>query len=93
MFRVPWYEKAMGEKTDGFAELVDLYPTLAELARLPNPAPGEALEGSSLVSYFNQPDQPSVKQAAFSQYPRCPKNVSDPWKANSCHEVSYMSRT
>lgn len=32
MLRVPWFPQAMGQRTTALAELVDLYPTLAELA-------------------------------------------------------------
>ena len=87
MFRVPWKSAAMGKRTERFAELVDLYPTLTELAGLPSPLPEEKLEGLSLAAYFDNPSQ-TLKSAAYSQYPRCPKNVSVPWKENSCHEVS-----
>ena len=47
-------------------ELVDMYPTLAELAGLTS---DELLEGSSLVPLLNDPDQ-DWKTAAFSSYPR-----------------------
>ncbi len=57
---------AGGGKTDALVELVDLYPTLAELAGLPLPS---HLEGSSAVPLFNAPER-RWKQAAFSQYPR-----------------------
>lgn len=77
----------MGKHTRSFAELVDIYPTLADLAELP--APTDPLEGQSLASYFDDPGQASVKKAAFSQYPRCPRNLSKVWDENSCHEVTF----
>ncbi|MFT5130779.1 MAG: iduronate 2-sulfatase, partial [Rhodothermales bacterium] len=60
--RVPLIIRAPGIKpgpTPAFAELLDLYPTLCELAKLP-PAP--QLEGISLVS--------ATRTEAHSQYPR-----------------------
>jgi arylsulfatase A-like enzyme len=55
-----------GQKTDRIAELVDLYPTLCELAGLP-PAPG--LEGDSLVPVLKDPKCP-WDSVAISQWPR-----------------------
>jgi iduronate 2-sulfatase len=53
-------------KTESLVEYVDIYPTLAELCDLQAPAD---LDGSSLVSLFDKPDQ-NIKEAAFSMYPR-----------------------
>jgi iduronate 2-sulfatase len=55
-----------GITTDALVEFVDVYPTLVEMCDLPMP---EKLEGASLLSVINKPDQP-WKKAAFSQYPR-----------------------
>lgn len=54
-----------GAKTDALVELVDIYPTLCELAKVPLP---KHLEGQSFVPLLQQPDRP-WKKAAFSQYP------------------------
>lgn len=54
-----------GKNTDALVELVDMYPTLSELAGLELP---EHLEGLSFVPLLENPDL-SWKQAAFSQYP------------------------
>ncbi len=55
-----------GARTDRIAELVDIYPTLCELAGLPLAV---GLEGDSLVSVLNNPDCP-WDSVAISQWPR-----------------------
>jgi iduronate 2-sulfatase len=57
--------KARGQSTDALVELVDMYPTLCELAGVPVP---DHIEGHSFVPLLEDPDQ-TWKQAAFSQYP------------------------
>jgi iduronate 2-sulfatase len=58
--------KQPGVKTAALAELLDMYPTLAELCNLPKP-PGN--EGISLVRILDDPDA-TVQQAAYTQHPR-----------------------
>lgn len=53
-----------GQKSDALVELVDLFPTLAELANLQIP---KYLHGLSLKTVLNQP-KTIVKPAAFSQF-------------------------
>jgi iduronate 2-sulfatase len=55
-----------GRRTASFAELIDLFPTLAELCALPRPA---GLDGASLVPVLRNPAA-AVKPAAFTQHPR-----------------------
>ncbi|MFT5301626.1 MAG: sialidase-1 [Mariniblastus sp.] len=63
--RVPGMQHE-GVLSDSLIELVDLFPTLTELAGLP---PREQLEGDSFVSVLNDPTA-TTKDAALSQYPR-----------------------
>lgn len=58
-------DKHKGKKTDALVELVDMYPTLCEMAELPVP---KTLEGKSFVPLLNHP-QKKWKKAAFSQFP------------------------
>lgn len=54
-----------GKKTDALVELVDMFPTLCELAGLEQP---EHLEGTSFAPLLDNPNQ-SWKLAVFSQFP------------------------
>ena len=92
MFRVPWKKASMGKRTIALVELIDLYPTLVELAGLP-PAREENLEGKSLAALFDDVSR-SVKNASLSQYPRCNPDP-DVSKKDSCKqtnrtEIGYM---
>jgi arylsulfatase A-like enzyme len=62
-----------GVETDSLTELVDLYPTLCDLAGIEIP---EGMEGTSLKPLLAEPDR-RLKSAAFSQYIRRPKNSPD----------------
>jgi iduronate 2-sulfatase len=57
--------KARGEETKALVELVDLYPTLCDLAGLPKP---EHLAGKSLVSLLDEP-KAQWNKYAVSQFP------------------------
>lgn len=54
-----------GKKTDALVELVDMYPTLTELAELELP---EHLEGQSFAPLLDNPNA-AWKNAVFSQFP------------------------
>ena len=64
--RVPG-SKGNGQATNALVELVDLYPTLTDLAGLPSP--GHSLQGRSFSAVLEDPSR-SWKQAAFSQFTR-----------------------
>jgi arylsulfatase A-like enzyme len=68
MISVPGQATA-GQRTQALVELVDLYPTLAELCGLPLP---KHLEGTSFAPLVADPARP-WKPAAFSQYLRTGK--------------------
>lgn len=55
-----------GQATDALVELIDLYPTVAELAGIEIPA---HVQATSLVPLLSEPDQP-WKSAALSYYDR-----------------------
>jgi len=50
---VPWMKEMQGQKTQKLTELIDLYPTLAELGKLECPA---AVQGKSLVPLLRNVD-------------------------------------
>ncbi len=57
-----------GTSTNTLAELVDIYPTLCDLAGIPKP---QHLEGQSLLSALEHPET-QYEGVALSQYPRGP---------------------
>ena len=67
--RAPWLKKSAGQVTGVMAELVDLYPTIAELAGIP--VTDEAIDGVSLAPVFEDPTllsiPTSVKQGTMNK--------------------------
>lgn len=72
MIRVPGMDEP-GVPTEALVELVDLYPTLAELAGLPLP---DGLDGSSLIPMLDNP-RICGRDFALSQFAR-PGNPGNP---------------
>jgi iduronate 2-sulfatase len=78
-------QRRVGGRTDALVELIDIYPTLAELCGLPLPP---RLDGRSLVPLLRNPKRP-WKTAAYSQFPR-------PWTPSSRQppqRMGYAVRT
>lgn len=83
--RVPGRHSRGGDKTNALVELVDIYPSLAELCGLELPS---HLEGTSFAPLIAEPDR-SWKPAVFSQYPRRVEGKYRP----SVDPVGYSMRT
>lgn len=93
LIRAPWLG-AGGRTVTELAELVDVMPTIAELAGVPLPA-SYGVDGESLVPALLRaagaadapPPPPHSGAYAFSVYPRCPAdltNASNYWRNNDC---------
>lgn len=81
-----------GKRAGGIAELVDMYPTLADVMGLPTPA-GTVGNGKSLASMLRDPEnEKGPNEYALSIYPRCGDIATG---SDSCNQVkdsklSYM---
>jgi iduronate 2-sulfatase len=62
----PTHKGGHGRRTSSLAELVDLYPTLAELAKIDKALPA-TLEGASQAAVVVDPEE-SIKEVAFTQH-------------------------
>ncbi len=71
-----------GKRTSSLVELVDVYPTIAELAGIPVDKELESIDGNSFASLFTKTTKKvegeggalvwnTPYKAAFTQYPRC----------------------
>ncbi|MFD2256811.1 sulfatase [Luteolibacter algae] len=65
ILQLPDMKNAAGKKTEALTELIDMYPTLCDLAGIPKPA---HLDGKSLVPLLENPEA-EIKDFALSQYP------------------------
>eukprot|EP00448_Togula_jolla_P031147 CAMPEP_0170648532 /NCGR_PEP_ID=MMETSP0224-20130122/44786_1 /TAXON_ID=285029 /ORGANISM="Togula jolla, Strain CCCM 725" /LENGTH=480 /DNA_ID=CAMNT_0010980067 /DNA_START=325 /DNA_END=1767 /DNA_ORIENTATION=+ len=88
--RAPWLSKSVGKVTPVLAELVDLYPTLTELAGLPDPkSKGEALNGTSLAPVFEDPMNISLKKFALGQFAK--PHLGQPWKVSAITKLEDIN--
>jgi formylglycine-generating enzyme len=76
-----------GARASGLVELMDLFPTLIELAQLP---PIDGLEGESFLPLLKNPKAPG-KPAAFTQHPR-PWGMKNP-EGTEAEAMGYSTRT
>ncbi len=72
MIRVPGQQNA-GAKTESLTELIDMFPSLLELAGIDVP---DYMQGTSFVPLLENPYQ-DWKTAAFSQFHRRPQHTPD----------------
>lgn len=91
IIRDPYLPQSAGHRSTALAELVDVFPTLLDLAGL-DPLAGEQLDGASLGPLLRDPTLPSTNHTgwALSQYPRCPMDLSNPadfYENNKCEFV------
>lgn len=90
IMKIPWMPHTAGGRSNALVELIDVFPTLSDLAGLPPPhvAAGDApLDGVSLLPLLSASPPASIKDHVLQQYPRCPTNTSSPtllWRTNLC---------
>jgi len=95
MIHVPWLPQSHGQRSAAPTELIDVFPTLAELAGLGQPVNDAfALEGVSLTPVLKDPTLPTLpsRDYALSTYPRCPPEVGGHTWTDSCiHQTERTS--
>jgi arylsulfatase A-like enzyme len=78
----PGFDASAGKHSDALVELVDLYPTIADLAGLADAAP-QNLHGASLRELLQQPDQAGKRDAAYTVTHQNGESVrTDRWRYN-----------
>eukprot|EP00730_Choanoeca_flexa_P007361 TRINITY_DN12321_c0_g4_i3.p1 TRINITY_DN12321_c0_g4~~TRINITY_DN12321_c0_g4_i3.p1 ORF type:complete len:605 (+),score=134.73 TRINITY_DN12321_c0_g4_i3:2-1816(+) len=92
--RAPHKTNSTGKSTSVLAEAVDFYPTLAELAGLPDPkSEGQNINGTSLVPIFDNPDYADFKPAAYSQFGKISNfSVENHFLRNQTNIMGYTVR-
>ena len=93
IIRDPALPQSHGKKSTALVELIDVFPTLADLSGLKPPGGSEApLDGLSLAPLLRTPTLGMLptRDWALSQYPRCPAPGTPPadyYKSNKCEFV------
>jgi iduronate 2-sulfatase len=103
IMRAPWVRESVGTRSSVLAELIDIFPTMAELAGAPlDPQTAASLDGTSLAPVLRAPADAALARAlkhrALSQYMRCPRDAAQPQKANDClftdrSQIAFMGYT
>jgi iduronate 2-sulfatase len=65
LISAPGFEKSAGQQSDALVELVDLYPTIAELAGLSEKTPSN-LDGMSLTDLMKQPSSGKGRSQVYT---------------------------
>eukprot|EP00041_Stephanoeca_diplocostata_P021301 m.493376 g.493376 ORF g.493376 m.493376 type:complete len:574 (+) comp21793_c0_seq4:238-1959(+) len=93
---VPWMPSSHGLRTRAIVELIDIMPTLMDLANISLPMDEPTtIDGESfahVLADFGGTDSVaaqavSQKSVAISQYPRCPQDTTHLWRSNWCEKV------
>jgi len=86
---VPWLPQSHGQRTSALVELVDVYPSLLDLAGVAGPpADTHPLEGVSFKAAIEDPGSSVTgKGFALSTYPRCPTPGGPIWMDACIHTV------
>jgi len=77
----PGYEASAGKTCDSIVELIDLYPTITELAGLADKQPG-ILQGSSLTPQLTDPSKATNKAAYTVTYNKGESLRTAQWRYN-----------
>jgi arylsulfatase A-like enzyme len=78
----PGYESSAGRHTSALTELVDLYPTIAELTGLADRAP-KNLQGVSLCPILSDPERTTKRQFAYTITHQDGQSIrTDRWRYN-----------
>jgi arylsulfatase A-like enzyme len=99
LIHVPWLPESFGSVRTELFELLDLFPTLQELAGFEVSAFQEGVSQAPLFHPKRSPEQkegvwspspPSPRQVALAQFPRCVTPGSEPatqyWDHNNCNQ-------
>ena len=99
MIRVPWLPHTFGAMTQGLLELIDVFPTLQELAGFPVSPELEGVSHAGLIQALGGGASSGSQQqsgellpprtVALAQFPRCiaagSENASWYWDRNNCN--------